>query len=74
MSVIFTLSWSQTLTWFLQDTNAKAKAIRDIEDNLDKMEREKTKVDEYEASLVAEEKILEGIRDSLKGTSCLPFC
>jgi structural maintenance of chromosome 4 len=57
----------------LQDTNAKAKAVRDMEDNLDKMEREKTKVDEYEASLVAEEKILEGIRDSLKGTFCLLF-
>lgn len=33
------------------------------------MEKEKTKVDEYEASLVAEEKILEGIRDSLRGVS-----
>jgi len=33
------------------------------------MEREKTKVDEYEASLITEEKILEGIRDSLKGPS-----
>ena len=30
------------------------------------MEKEKAKVDAYEASLVAEEKILEGIRDSLK--------
>ena len=57
---------------FLKDTNAKVKAIRDIEDNSNKMEREKTKVDEYEASLVAEEKILEGIRDSLKGTFCPP--
>lgn len=33
------------------------------------MEKEKTKVDEYEASLVAEEKTLEGIRDSLRGVS-----
>ena len=33
------------------------------------MKREKTKVDEYEASLVAE-KIFEGIRDSLKSTFC----
>lgn len=31
------------------------------------MEREKAKLDEHEASLVKEEKILEGIRDSLKG-------
>jgi structural maintenance of chromosome 4 len=57
----------------LQDTNAKAKAIRDIEDNSEKMVKEKTKADQYEASLVAEEKILEGIRDSLKGMSCFPF-
>jgi structural maintenance of chromosome 4 len=57
----------------LQDTNAKAKAIRDIEDNSEKMEKEKTKADQYEASLVAEEKILEGIRDSLKGMSYFPF-
>jgi hypothetical protein len=31
------------------------------------MEREKTKADEYETSLAAEEKILESIQDSLKG-------
>jgi len=31
------------------------------------MEKEKLKVDEHEANLVNEEKILEGIRDSLKG-------
>ena len=31
------------------------------------MDREKTKLEEFEASLEAEEKILEGIRDSLKG-------
>ena len=40
-----------------------------IEDNSNKMEREKTKFDEYEASLVAE-RISEGIRDSLKSTFC----
>lgn len=57
----------------LQDTNANAKAIRDIEDNSEKMEKEKTNADQYEASLVVEEKILEGICDSLKGMSCFPF-
>ncbi len=31
------------------------------------MEREKKKVDEFEASLAKEEKVLEEIRDSLKG-------
>jgi structural maintenance of chromosome 4 len=50
-----------------QDTNAKNQALRDIEDSSEKMEKEKAKVEEFEASLVAEEKILEGIRDSLKG-------
>ncbi|KAF9469527.1 RecF/RecN/SMC N terminal domain-containing protein [Collybia nuda] len=49
-----------------EDTSAKNKAARDIEDNSEKMKKEKTKVDEYEASLVQEEKVLEGIRDSLK--------
>lgn len=34
------------------------------------MEKEKRKVEEYEASLDKEEKVLEGIRDSLKGV-CL---
>jgi hypothetical protein len=45
----------------------KNKASRTIEESADKMEREKTKVDEYEASLAQEEKILETIQDSLKG-------
>jgi hypothetical protein len=31
------------------------------------MEREKRKVEDYESSLDKEEKVLEGIRDSLKG-------
>jgi hypothetical protein len=31
------------------------------------MEKEKTKVEDFEASLVKEEKVLESIRDSLKG-------
>lgn len=31
------------------------------------MEKEKKKLDEHEASLEVEEKVLEGIRDSLKG-------
>ncbi|KAJ7287614.1 RecF/RecN/SMC [Mycena rebaudengoi] len=48
------------------DKNAKAKALRTIEDSVDKMEREKIKSEGYEASLDEEEKILESIRDSLK--------
>ena len=37
------------------------------------MEREKTKADELEASLTREEKILEDIRDSLKGSVPINF-
>ncbi|KAF8707321.1 hypothetical protein AX14_013615 [Amanita brunnescens Koide BX004] len=48
------------------DTASKNKASRTIEESTDKMEREKTKADEYETSLAAEEKILESIQDSLK--------
>lgn len=46
---------------------SRNKASRTIEESADKMEREKTKGDEYETSLAEEEKILESIQDSLKG-------
>jgi structural maintenance of chromosome 4 len=55
----------------LQDENAKAAAIRTVEDSSDKMKKKKAEVEEYELSLDKEEKILEGIRDSLKGKSYL---
>lgn len=42
-------------------------AQRTIEESADKMVSEKNKLTEHEASLEREEKILEGIRDSLKG-------
>ncbi|GLB43651.1 putative SMC proteins Flexible Hinge domain containing protein [Lyophyllum shimeji] len=48
------------------DTSARTKALRDIEDNTEKIEREKKKADKFEAELVVEEKELEKIRDSLK--------
>ncbi|KAK2462864.1 hypothetical protein APHAL10511_005062 [Amanita phalloides] len=48
------------------DTAARNKAAQTIEDSAEKEKREKTKVDEYEASLADEEKILESIQDSLK--------
>lgn len=51
----------------MQDENAKAAAIRTIEDSADKIKRKKTEVEEHEISLDKEEKVLEGIRDSLKG-------
>ncbi|KAG6878031.1 hypothetical protein C0993_000571 [Termitomyces sp. T159_Od127] len=48
------------------DTNAKAKAIRDVEEYTEKIEREKKKVEDYETKLIEEEKALESIRDSLR--------
>ncbi|KAJ7045435.1 hypothetical protein C8F04DRAFT_1173499 [Mycena alexandri] len=48
------------------DKNAETKAQHTIEDSVEKIDKEKRKVESYEASLVKEEKILEGIRDSLK--------
>jgi hypothetical protein len=42
-------------------------ALRAVEESADKIKRNKVKVEEHEASLLEEEKILEGIRDSLKG-------
>jgi hypothetical protein len=44
--------------WWLQDENAKAAAIRTIEDISDKMEKKKVKVEEYELYLDKEEKSL----------------
>ncbi|KAJ6586845.1 RecF/RecN/SMC [Mycena vulgaris] len=48
------------------DKSAQLKAEHTIDDSLEKIGKEKGKVEEFEASLVKEEKILEGIRDSLK--------
>ncbi|KAG6864805.1 hypothetical protein C0991_007028 [Blastosporella zonata] len=48
------------------DTAAKSKAVRDLQENSDKIEREKKKADQFEASLAQEENVLESIRDSLK--------
>jgi structural maintenance of chromosome 4 len=58
---------------FLQDQNSLAEATRTITDSAAKMERERQKVEELEASLDSEEKLLEKIRDSLRGLSSYPF-
>jgi structural maintenance of chromosome 4 len=50
-----------------QDENARNDAIRSIQENTAKMKSEKKKADQYEEELQREEKVLEGIRDSLKG-------
>ncbi|THH32819.1 hypothetical protein EUX98_g1311 [Antrodiella citrinella] len=51
----------------LQDEeHARNDALRAIEDNTTKMEKEKAKADELEESLSNEESVLEEIRDSLK--------
>ena len=51
---------------------ARAEATRAIEDNTDKLGRERQKLEDFEASLSQEETILEQIRDSLKGELPLP--
>lgn len=51
----------------MQDEHALAEAHRSVKDNTNKMESEREKIEEFEASLVKEEKVLEDIRDSLKG-------
>ncbi|KAG5639651.1 hypothetical protein H0H81_008812 [Sphagnurus paluster] len=49
-----------------EDTAAKSKAVRDIEDNAVKMEKKKTEAENLEVELVEEEDALENIRDSLR--------
>jgi structural maintenance of chromosome 4 len=51
----------------LQDENARNDALRSIQENTAKVKNEKKKADQYEEELQREEKVLEGIRDSLKG-------
>jgi structural maintenance of chromosome 4 len=52
----------------IQDERSRSEASRTFESSVTKIEKEKSKVEEYEASLTKEEKVLEEIRDSLKGT------
>ncbi|ETW86671.1 hypothetical protein HETIRDRAFT_58645 [Heterobasidion irregulare TC 32-1] len=49
-----------------EDERLRSEALRAIDDNAKRMEIEKEKVEELEASLEKEEKVLESIRDSLK--------
>ncbi|KAH9837376.1 RecF/RecN/SMC [Rhodofomes roseus] len=49
-----------------EDEHHRNEALRAIEDNFKKTEREKKKLDELETSLAHEEDVLEEIRDSLK--------
>ena len=50
---------------------AHKTAINSIKDATAKVNKEKQKVDELELSLDKEEKVLEGIQDSLKGTQIM---
>jgi chromosome segregation ATPase len=54
-----------------QDESARKEALRSIDENSEKIEREKKKLRNLEAELEREENVLEGIRDSLKGDSFL---
>ncbi|TFY64633.1 hypothetical protein EVG20_g5880 [Dentipellis fragilis] len=49
-----------------EDEHARSEALRAIDDNTEKMEKERQNVEELEESLEKEEKMLEKIRDSLK--------
>ena len=51
----------------MKDEHNKATAERAISDNTDKIERERKKLANFEEELSKEEKVLEQIRDSLKG-------
>ena len=53
--------------------NAKTQALRNVEDNSERIERKKVEAEKMEVQLVVEEKVLEGIRDSLKGTLFSPL-
>ena len=51
----------------LQDTHAREEALRAITDNGEKIDKHKRALDQHEVDLAREEKLLEEIRDSLKG-------
>jgi structural maintenance of chromosome 4 len=51
----------------IQDTRMKTEAQHTVRNNAEKIDKERTKLEELEASLDEEENALETIRDSLKG-------
>ena len=59
--------WVLVDRFVFQDENARNDALRSIQENTAKVKNEKKKADQYEEELQREEKVLEGIRDSLKG-------
>jgi structural maintenance of chromosome 4 len=56
-----------------QDESARKEALRSIDENSEKIDKEKKKLRNLEAELEREENVLEGIRDSLKGDRFLCF-
>ena len=63
----YTSVWVPADRFAMQDENARNDALRSIQENTAKVKNEKKKADQYEEELLREEKVLEGIRDSLKG-------
>jgi structural maintenance of chromosome 4 len=51
----------------IQDTNAKVTGIHAIKESAEKMNRDKMRVEKFNASLEEKRNVLEGIWDSLKG-------
>ena len=53
-----------------QDKHARDEALRAIQDNTERIEKHKRALEQHEGDLAREEKVLEQIRDSLKGVFC----
>ena len=53
----------------MQDESARREALRSIDENSQKLKSEDIKVQNLEAELEKELKVLEGIQDSLKGNN-----
>jgi structural maintenance of chromosome 4 len=56
-----------------QDEQSKKQAENLIQDSDTKIKTKKREIAEHEANLEKEEKVLEGIRDSLKGSCFHPL-
>jgi structural maintenance of chromosome 4 len=56
------------MRWNLQDAHKRTEAQHAVRSNAEKIDRERAKLEKLEVSLDEEERALDVIRDSLKGT------
>lgn len=54
---------------YLQEERSRGEALRTLDTNTSKIDKERSKLEEHETALAKEENVLEEIRDSLKGNS-----